>query len=179
MSGGIQLPMQESVAHGVRGFSAGAFRSWQESAEYISQQPIDLRQRKRTPGIAAATLVVIRDSDGDGSSVIDGHDFRFKYTVQPAITLSASTDNLQFPTVNLPDEPDENTYAAWNLTEWINVTSSGTTTLGPGDVVGAGYYPTAVQGIVRAWWWDVLNSFVFFEANPMTSWAQEARLGVP
>jgi len=178
-STGINLGIQHSIAKGVGGFSQGSFESWQQSAEWVSQQPIDMRMHGRV-GEAAAILLVIRDSDGDGTSVVDGHEFRFVYTVQAAVTLSVGGGgSLTFPTINLPDEPDDDTNTAFNLTEWLNVSSSGTTTLGPGDVIGNGYYPTAVQGIVRGFWVDDINAFVFFETNPMTSWAQEARLGAP
>jgi hypothetical protein len=177
LSGGINLGIQETLAKGVRAFGKGAYDSWQDSAEWVSQQPVDLT-RGGTVGIAPATMVVIRSSTGDGSSVVDGHDFRFRYTVQPSVTLTP-TAGSKFPQVVQPADPDSGTSTAWNLTEWINVTSSGTTKLGPGDVVGAGYYPTGVEGLVRAWWWDSLTAYVFFESNPMTSWAQEARLGSP
>ena len=98
--------------------------------------------------------------------------------MQPYITLSG-TPGDKFPQINQPSDPDEDTSRAWNLTEWLNVSSSGTTTLGPGDVVGSGYWPTAVQGVVRAWWADEIGAYIFWESNPMSSWAQEARLGTP
>ena len=179
MSGGIGLSIQERLRKGVRAFGKNAYDSWQDSSEWVSQQPVDLRQRGRVGEVTAAWLV-IRDSDGDGTSVVDGHEFRFVYTVQASVTLSVGGGgSLTFPTINLPDEPDDDTNTAFNLTEWLNVSSSGTTKLGPGDVIGNGYYPTAVEGIVRGFWVDDINAFVFFESNPMTSWAQEARLGAP
>ena len=163
----------------MRAFGKGAYDSWQHSAEWVSQQPVDLRQRGAV-GEVSATWLVIRSSIGDGTSVVDGHQFRFKYTVQASVDLSVGSGGTNtFPTITQPADPDDNTNTAWNLTEWLNVSSSGTTKLGPGDVIGAGYYPTGVEGIVRGYWVSDLNAFVFFASNPMTSWAQEARLGAP
>jgi hypothetical protein len=108
------------------------------------------------------------------------HQFRFRYTVQADVTLSVGSGGVTtFPTITQPPVPDDDTHTAWNLTEWLNVSSSGVTKLGPGDVIGAGYYPTGVEGIVRGFWVDDVSAFVFFASNPMTSWAQEARLGAP
>lgn len=123
--------------------------------------------------------LVIRGATGDGTSIVDGREFRFRYTVQSNVSLAPGSPITTFPTITLPADPDDNTDIAWNLTEWLNVSSAGTTKLGPGDVIGAGYYPTPVDGIVRGWWIDGIEAYVFFESNPMTSWAQEARLGAP
>tara|TARA_R110000824_G_scaffold285916_3_gene474043 strand:+ start:4692 stop:5234 length:543 start_codon:yes stop_codon:yes gene_type:complete len=180
LSGGINLGIQETLRRGVRAFGKGAYDSWQQSAEWVSQQPLDLRQRGGSVGEASATWLVIRGSTGDGTSVVDGHEFRFRYTVQADVTLSVGSGGVTtFPTITQPPVPDDDTHTAWNLTEWLNVSSSGVTKLGPGDVIGAGYYPTGVEGIVRGFWVDDVSAFVFFASNPMTSWAQEARLGAP